>query len=52
VAEKTRILYGGSVTGDNAGGYLREKEIAGLLVGGASITLQEFTKIIQAGHKE
>lgn len=47
----TRVLYGGSVTGENARNYLSNKEINGLLVGGASLRLNDFTKIIQAGHK-
>lgn len=46
------VLYGGSVTGDNAKSYLSQKEINGLLVGGASLKLNDFTKIIQAGHKK
>ena len=51
-AANTRVLYGGSVTGDNAKSYLSHKEINGLLVGGASLKLNDFTKIIQAGHKK
>lgn len=43
------ILYGGSVTADNAYELLREPEIDGVLVGGASIRLQEFGEIIDAG---
>ncbi len=43
-----RILYGGSVNGENAYSYLREDEVDGLLVGGASVKLAEFTKILKA----
>jgi triosephosphate isomerase len=37
VAEKVRVLYGGSVTAENASGFLQMPEIDGALVGGASL---------------
>lgn len=42
------VLYGGSVDGQNAYGFLREQEVNGLLVGGASVKLNEFSKILSA----
>ncbi|MEY4452535.1 MAG: hypothetical protein RIT51_213, partial [Actinomycetota bacterium] len=36
VADKTRILYGGSVKAANVAGFLRSTEVDGVLVGGAS----------------
>ena len=36
-AEKTRVLYGGSVTADNIAGFMAMPEIDGALVGGASL---------------
>jgi triosephosphate isomerase len=39
-------LYGGSVTGDNAEQFLQKKEIDGLLVGGASVNVDSFSRII------
>lgn len=45
-----QVIYGGSVTGDNAYQFLREPEIDGLLVGGASLKLQDFEKIIFAAR--
>lgn len=42
------VLYGGSVTDENAYQYLRESEIDGLLVGGASLKLKQFSGIITA----
>ena len=42
------ILYGGSVDGANAYDFLREDEVDGLLVGGASVKLSEFTKVLQS----
>jgi triosephosphate isomerase len=46
-----RILYGGSVTGDNAGSILALENVDGALVGGASLTAAKFVPIIEAGAK-
>lgn len=43
------VLYGGSVDEENAYQYLREAEIQGVLVGGASLRLHAFAGIIEAG---
>jgi len=48
VAEEIRLLYGGSVKGDNAADLMREEDVDGLLVGGASLKADEFVRIIQA----
>lgn len=45
-ARKLRILYGGSVKGDNAGEILNLPEVNGALVGGASLKAEEFHRII------
>lgn len=42
------VLYGGSVDGENAYQFLREREVDGLLVGGASLKLQQFHMILDA----
>lgn len=47
-AEAVRVLYGGSVTGANAGEFFAQKEIDGALVGGASLKAADFTQIVQA----
>jgi len=47
-AEATRILYGGSVTPDNAASLLSQPDIDGALVGGASLKSDSFLKIIAA----
>lgn len=47
--EEIVILYGGSATDDNAYQFLREREIDGLLVGGASLKLHVFNGILKAG---
>jgi triosephosphate isomerase len=45
VADKTRILYGGSVKAANVAGFLRSPEVDGVLVGGASLDADEFSGI-------
>ena len=45
VANKTRILYGGSVSGDNAKELFEMEDIDGGLVGGASLK-EEFVNIV------
>ena len=45
-ARESRILYGGSVTGDNIADFAIETEIDGALVGGASLKSQEFVAIV------
>jgi triosephosphate isomerase (TIM) len=45
VAEATRILYGGSVKAANVAGFLASSEVDGVLVGGASLDVDEFTGI-------
>jgi triosephosphate isomerase len=45
IAEKTRILYGGSVKSDNAAALSRMPDIDGALVGGASLNAESFIDI-------
>lgn len=47
-ASQVRIIYGGSVKASNAESLLREPQIDGLLVGGASLDGEQFTEIIRA----
>ena len=47
-AEDIRILYGGSVKPDNAAELMGQKDIDGVLVGGASLKADDFLAIIQA----
>ena len=44
---KVRILYGGSVTPDNAASILACDEVNGALIGGASLTADKFGAIIR-----
>ena len=48
-ADAVRILYGGSVTGDNAAELLGAGDVDGALVGGASLTAAKFVPIVEAG---
>ena len=47
-AERTRVLYGGSVKGDNAAAILAGANVDGLLVGGASLRADSFLSICRA----
>ncbi|MFC5930237.1 triose-phosphate isomerase [Cryobacterium melibiosiphilum] len=47
VADKTRILYGGSVKSSNIAAYMREPNVDGALVGGASLDVTEFGNIVR-----
>lgn len=47
VAAATRILYGGSVKSANIAGFMRQTDIDGALVGGASLDVAEFSAIAQ-----
>ncbi|MCW4459493.1 triose-phosphate isomerase [Microbacterium sp. MPKO10] len=44
-AGRTRILYGGSVKSGNIAGFMREPNVDGALVGGASLDVTEFSNI-------
>lgn len=45
VSIKTRIIYGGSVTGKNCTDLIKQRDVDGFLVGGASLK-PEFTDIV------
>ena len=47
-AAAVRIQYGGSVNAENAGDFMGEPDVDGLLVGGASLQATDFTDIIRA----
>lgn len=48
VAERLRVLYGGSVNADNVGTFMAEPGVDGVLVGGSSLRPLEFVNIIKA----
>ncbi|WP_285734207.1 triose-phosphate isomerase [Nocardiopsis sp. ATB16-24] len=47
VAGAVRVLYGGSVKGDNASDIMAQDDVDGALVGGASLKADEFVRIIR-----
>jgi triosephosphate isomerase (TIM) len=47
-AAAVRVLYGGSVNGDNAREILSQPNVDGALVGGASLDPEEFARIVDA----
>lgn len=47
IADKIRILYGGSVTTSNIAEFISQPDIDGALVGGASLKAREFVGIIK-----
>ncbi len=49
VAQAIRIQYGGSVTPANIAEFMREPEIDGALVGGASLRAGDFAAIVRQG---
>jgi len=48
VAERTRLLYGGSVKPDNVVELLRQPDVDGALIGGASLEVASFCAIANA----
>ena len=48
LASSVRILYGGSVTPENAASLIGEPDVDGFLVGGASLSPESFARIIGA----
>ncbi|HHX73392.1 MAG TPA: triose-phosphate isomerase [Firmicutes bacterium] len=51
VARDVRILYGGSVNAENIQDFLRETEIDGALVGGASLDADSFARLVNSAQK-
>jgi triosephosphate isomerase len=46
-ADAVRIQYGGSMNPANAGGLMRQPEIDGGLIGGASLKAEDFAKVVR-----
>ena len=47
-AEEVRVLYGGSANAANVASYVELDSCAGCLVGGASLKVEEFSRMIEA----
>lgn len=50
-AKNVRVLYGGSVSIDNAMSYLETDGVDGLLIGGASLDAHQFSEIVDMAYK-
>ena len=50
-AEEVEILYGGSVTADNAASFFAQPDVDGALVGGASLDAGAFVEIVRAASQ-
>ncbi len=48
MAQKIRVLYGGSVNGENASDFFVQPDIDGALVGGASLKVADYIQITSA----
>ena len=51
IAQKIRILYGGSVKPDNIAGLMSQPDVDGALVGGASLQVNAFSSIVWNSYK-
>jgi triosephosphate isomerase len=52
LAQKVRIQYGGSVKPDNMAEYMSQPDIDGALVGGASLKLEDFTRLVEIAAEQ
>ena len=52
VAQETRILYGGSVTAENSGAFMRAPHVDGVLVGGACLDPDCFATIARSAEHQ
>ncbi len=50
-AENVRILYGGSVKPENISSIMQNRDVDGVLVGGAALDIEKFSQIISYGDK-
>jgi triosephosphate isomerase (TIM) len=52
IAQAIRIQYGGSVKPDNMAEYMSQPDIDGALVGGASLKVDDFVKLVAAAAQQ
>lgn len=48
IAEQVRILYGGSTNASNIAGFMAERDIDGALIGGASMSGDSYSAMVEA----
>ncbi|OGE30947.1 hypothetical protein A2631_04680 [Candidatus Daviesbacteria bacterium RIFCSPHIGHO2_01_FULL_44_29] len=46
------VLYGGSVESRNVGSFIKQPDISGVLIGGASLDAREFVKIVKIVYED
>ena len=51
IADMVRIQYGGSVKSDNISELMKQPDIDGALVGGASLEVESFSEIVKRASK-
>lgn len=49
--QSLKVLYGGSITADNAKAFLQQELLSGLLIGGASLDPEQFLKIVEISFR-
>lgn len=52
VADRVRIQYGGSVKPSNMAEYMSQPDIDGALVGGASLQVEDFVRLVEVAQSE
>jgi triosephosphate isomerase len=52
LAERCRVIYGGSVKPDNIAELVREPDVDGALVGGASLDVRSFGEIVERSRRQ
>lgn len=52
VADRVRIQYGGSVKPGNMAEYMSQPDIDGALVGGASLQVEDFARLVEVAQSE
>jgi triosephosphate isomerase len=51
VATQVRLLYGGSVNPDNTSELMTQRDVDGVLVGGSSLKVESFARIVKAANR-
>jgi len=51
IAQKVKIIYGGSVDSTNIEGFIEEAQMGGVLIGAASLKPKEFIKAVKAASR-
>ena len=46
-AKEISLLYGGSVSAENVGSIIKQDNVDGVLVGGASVSMETFGKLLK-----